>query len=366
MKATILLEHLKKHMSLLARVVPTQSQVPVLLNVLLEATGEGLFISATDLEMGVRIKIPAKIEQEGAVTVSGKHFTEVINSLTSARVTMELADNGLVMQSDEGKVILQTIPKEEFPRLIDEKGKQLYTFSPAEVQTIFSKLLFSVSADDSRPELTGIYLAQQDDYIDFVSTDGYRLSLKRLPAKNILPSDEGMIISARVIAEIMHIKDEKITMYVYSESNQVLFETTDILLIGRLIAGNFPNYERVIPESSSTKITVDRDEFAKAIRLSSIFARESANIVRIQITDKTLNIFSRSSGVGEGEIKLAITQEGENNDISFNVKFLNDLLRSVDDKDIEMGLNSLTQPAVFRVPGDKEFLHVIMPVRVQE
>lgn len=366
MKATVLLDHLKKHISLLSRVVPTQSQVPVLLNILIEATEEGLIFSATDLDMGIRIRIPAKIEEKGAVTVSGKHFVEVVNTLSSSRITFSLTESGMHIESEDGKIVLQTIPKDEFPKILEEKGENVYTFTPDEIQKTFSKLTFSVSPDDSRPELTGIYIAQKEDHVDFVATDGYRLSLKRVPAKLILSSDQGIIISARLIQEVMHIKEGEISMYIYHEGNQILFETKEMLLIGRLISGNFPDYERVIPTDNNTKVTVDREEFAKAVRLSTVFARESANIARIKVEDKTLFLFSRSSGVGEGEIKVAAVQTGENNEIAFNVKFLNDLLRVVSDKELVMELKSSTEPAVFKIPSDKEFLHVIMPVKVQE
>lgn len=366
MQATILLEHIKKHISLLARIIPTQFQVPVLQNVLIEAKKDGLYLSATDLEMGVIMKIPAKIEGEGATTVSGKHFTEIINSLTSARVTITLSESGLVLASDEGKVVLQTMAKEEFPQLFDNKGTHVYTFTPEELQNLFSKLIFAVSTEDSRPELTGIYMLQKESGIDFVATDGYRLSIKQISAKIILPEEKGMIVSARLLQEVLHLKDESIAMYVQEENNQIIFETTDSIVIGRLISGNFPDYERVIPTRSLTTVVVDREEFAKAVKVSSVFARESANIIRLKVEDKNILVFSKSSGIGEGEIKIATQQTGDNNEIAFNVKFLNDILRSVDDKEITMAINSATESATFKIQSDPEFLHIIMPVRVQE
>jgi DNA polymerase-3 subunit beta len=155
-------------------------------------------------------------------------------------------------------------------------------------------------------------------------------------------------------------------LYIHAPGNQVLFEAENILLVGRLIQGNFPNYEKVIPEAGQTRAVIETEEFSKAIKLSAVFARESANIVRVKIADKQLRLFSRSSGVGEGDIQVAVDQTGEENEIAFNVKFLSDLLRVVDEKRLILAINGPLEPALFTLENDKNFLHVIMPVRVQE
>ena len=155
-------------------------------------------------------------------------------------------------------------------------------------------------------------------------------------------------------------------MYLYSEGNQVVFETADVTFVGRLIHGTFPNYERVLPKAAATVISLSVDEFLSAIKLSSVFARESANIAKISIKDGVLTIEAKSSGIGEGEARVNVVQKGPDAAISFNVKFLTDLLRNIDDKEILMELNTPTDPALFKTSKDSEFLHVIMPVRVQE
>ncbi|HRN95871.1 MAG TPA: DNA polymerase III subunit beta [Candidatus Levybacteria bacterium] len=366
MKAQILVENIDPFLSSLAKALPNHSPVPILLNILIEATQKGMYFSATDLEMGIKVKVAGKIDQEGAVTVPGRQLIEVLNSLPKGKVTFTYEKESLTIDSAGGKIVLQTIPKEEFPNLFEEKGEKVYSFTKTELKDIFSKIIFSASLDDSRAELTGIYIAQKEDSVDFVATDGYRLSLKKIPGKKILEKETGLIVSAKCIQEALTLSSETMDLYVYAQGNQVLFEAEDIVLVGRLIQGNFPNYEGVIPEAGSTQAVIDVEEFAKAIKLSAVFARESANIVRVKIADKQLRLYSRSSGVGEGDVQVAVDQTGEENEIAFNVKFLSDLLRVVDEKRITLAINGPLEAALFTLEKDTNFLHVIMPVRVQE
>lgn len=367
MRVDFLAENFENFIPLLNKTIPAHSQVPVLANILLEATKEGLFISATDLDLGIRIKVPGKIEEEGALTAPGKQFTEVIASLPRDKVSLTHEKDQLVLSSRGNKISFQTIGREEFPNLFEEKGGKFTSFTTAEFRDIFSKLLFAASFDDTRPELTGVYIGQKEGFVDFVTTDGFRMSLKRIKKTKLMNPGEGIILSSKPLFEAMAIKgNDTISMFVYKEGNQVMFETPTITLVGRLIDGSFPNYERVIPEETSTKITFDREELLQAIKLSSVFAREAANIIKIKIEEGVLKIFSKSSGVGEGEIKIEVEQTGGDNGIAFNSKFLGDLLRSLDDERLTMGMNSELEPAIFTTEKDPDFLHIIMPVRVTE
>lgn len=367
MRVGFLIENTESFLPTLIKILPVHSQIPVLSNVLLEAESDGFYISATNLEIGVRIKIPAKIENVGAITVPGKQFIEALASLPKDKVLISLEKESLVLKCRDNKVVFQTIAREEFPNLFEQKGEKIHAFSEQELKDIFLKLVFAVSLDESRPELTGILLSQKEDRIDFVATDGFRLSLKRFKNKKILEGGENLILPARLISEAMSIKtDKEITMYVYKKANQVLLEAEGVILVGRLINGEFPNYERVIPSESKTTVVADTEDFIQKIRLSSIFARDAANIVKIKIEDGKIKMYTRSSGVGEGEIELEGKQEGDDNEIAFNIKFLSDLLRNISGKTVSMELSSSVEPALFRTEEDRDFLHIIMPVRVQE
>ena len=367
MKVEFLVENIESFLPLLSKTLPAHTQIPVLSNILLEAKGNGFFLYATDLELGVRVKIPAKIDEEGSITIPGKQFIEALSSLPKGKVELSLDKDLLTLSSQDNKITFNTIVKEEFPSLFEEKGVKIGEFSKNEVERIFSKVIFAVSLDEARPELTGVLLSQKHKGLDFVATDGFRLSLKKEEGKALLDDGETLILSSKLIQEVLFSKEEdNMTLYLQKKGNQVLFESKNILLVGRLINGEFPNYEKVIPSQNKTKITFETEEFLQKIRLSSIFARESANIVKLKIEDKRVKIFAKSSGLGEGEASLDVEQEGDDNEIAFNVKFLLDLLKNIESKRTTMEINSPLESAVFKTDEDKNFIHIIMPVRVQE
>lgn len=367
MRVGFLTENIENFLPILTKILPVHSQIPVLSNLLLEAEREGFYVSATNLEIGVRIKIPAKIDEKGATTVPGKQFVETLASLPKDKASIVLEKENLLLNCRNNKIIFQTISRDEFPSILDQKGERVYTFGDEELRQVFSKLVFAVSRDESRPELTGILLSQKNGDMDLVATDGFRLSLKRLKNKKILKEKESLILPSRLILEAISAKaTHGTTMYVYKKANQVLLETEDMVLVGRLINGEFPNYERVIPSATKTSIVTEREDFIQKLRLVSIFARDAANIVKIRVEDGKVKMHARSSGVGEGEIELEGEQEGDDNEIAFNIGFLLDLLRNLPEKTISMELSSAVEPALFKTEEDEEFLHIIMPVRVQE
>ncbi len=360
MHIEFLKENVEEYLSLFSKILPIHSQIPVLANLLIEANKQGIFISSTNLEIGIKVKIAGKVTTEGATTVPGKQFIEVVLSLPADRVEMVLEKESLKLSCRGNTVSFQTIARDEFPGLFEDRGEEVIVFSAQDLRDAFSGLIFAASMDESRPELTGILLSQKDSKLDLVATDGFRLSLKTIVSKM---SEETLIIPAKLIAESMSLKD-KISLYVNKKANQVIFETEDVVLVGRVIAGNFPNYGKVIPTTSKTIIHFDAAEMAQKLKLISIFARDTANVVKVKIEGGRMTMHAAASGVGQGDIELEGKQEGEENEIAFNVKFLMDFLKNTSAKEISMQVSSPIEPALFKVDNDPDFLHVIMPVRI--
>lgn len=366
MRVEFLIENIEKYLPQISKIIPLHSQVPVLSNLLLEANKEGFFIYSTNLETGIRVKVPAKIEEEGAICVPGKQFIETLSSLPKDKASILLEKETLKLTCRNNSVSFQTIAKEEFPSIFEEKGEEVGSFSKQELENIFSGLIFSVSLDESRPELTGVLVKQKEGEVDFVATDGFRLSVKKTK-EGETSLDSGMILPSKLINEALLLKSENnVKLLIYKKANQVIFENEDVILVGRLINGIFPNYEKVIPKSTKTTLTLDHEDFSQKIKLISIFARESSNIVNIQIKEGDIILKSQSLGVGEGEAKIEGTKEGEDNEIAFNIKFLQDFLKNVSGKTVKMSLSSPIEPCLFEVGEHKDFFHVIMPVRVQD
>ncbi len=365
MKVTILTEIIDIYIPLINKTLPTHSQVPILSNILLVAKKDGLTLKATDLELGIEIKIPAKIEAEGSVTVPGKEFLEVIASLPKDKITLELIKDTLTLQCRASKVSFNTIPMEEFPELYKSRGEEVARFGKGEFMDIFSYLVFAVSAEETRPQLTGVFINKKDDKIDFVATDGYRMSVKTISGGERKNISQGLIISVKLINEVMGLKNDKgdVVLRVNQQENQVFFELGDVLFVGRMIEGGFPDYSGVLPKESKTIITVDREELLQSVKLASVFAKDQSNVLTMEARGQALHLTTKASGVGEGEMVVDCEKKGEDVKIAFNARFLQDLLRTVDAKTITLKLNSGLESALFEIK-ESNFKHVIMPVQV--
>lgn len=363
MKVTFLPENIINYLPLINSVLPSHSQVPILSNVLLEASSKGFFIRATDLEHGTQIKIPAKIETEGVVTIPGKEFLESINSLPKDKITISLEKDTVILTCRDNKIAFNTIPQEEFPQLFKAMGEEAARFKREEFIDIFSYLTFSVSQEETRPQLTGVFIDNKPNGVNFVSTDGYRMSIKKLKTQD-KKLKEGLIVSVSLINEAISLKGEsEIVLYINKSENQVLFEVGDAIIVGRMIEGNFPDYEKVLPDISKTTVVFEREELLQNVKLASVFARDNSNIANLEIEDSLMRLTTRSQGVGEGEMIISCQKKGEDNKISFNIRYLMDLLRTVSESQITLRLNSATEPAIFEV-FQKNFIHVIMPIQV--
>ncbi len=209
-------------------------------------------------------------------------------------------------------------------------------------------------------------MVRKEGRIDYVATDGYRLSLKRVKDRGGAEDSDGLILSPRLMSEGLSLKSGDTSLYVYKKGNQAILESGGALLVGRLIEGTYPDYERVIPKELKTSIVLDREEFLRLLKVTSVFARENANVINCNVSLGALHLRVDSTSLGEAESKIEGQQVGDDNHIAFNVKFLLDFLRSVNGKTITLQLNSPFEPALFTTDDDPEFQHVIMPVRVQE
>ncbi len=368
MEAEFLIENLIPYTGSLLRVLTPHSQIPVQTSVLIEATQKGLSFSATDLDFAIQHTIPAKTEKEGGVMVPGKQFLEVVASLGQGKAIITQDKDTLKLQTQKNKFSFQCLPKDEFPKLYEEKGRQILKKEKKAFEEVFSKLIFAVSQDESRPHLTGICVKRREKTTEYIATDGYRLSLVKIEDEEGEEElGEGIILSPRLVAEGLSLKEgEEINLFVNEENNQAILQTTGTTLIGRLIEGSYPDYERVLPKNLSIDIELDALEMSKNLKTILVFARENANVVNLRFEQNTLYMDASSGALGQAEVTMDTKQAGDDVSISFNIKFLLDLLRVIEDKEIKIRLNSSTEPALFEISGLSTFLHVIMPVRVQD
>jgi DNA polymerase III subunit beta len=370
MKITVLTANLQSKLSFLNHAVSARSQLPILLNMLIETREDHILIRGTDLEIGIEIKIPAIINEPGGITVPAKTFTELINSLSDDSVMLSMENSNLIVKSKNTNSIFQTIAKDEFPSLYEKKGELVASFMSNAIHKDLSSVIVSSSQDTTRPALAGVLVRREDEGFLLVATDGFRLSLKHYKTNGHDKSqnDISFIIPARVFRELLAIKEDtdKIDMYISHDQNQVLFEQGKTILIGRLIEATFPAFEKIIPSDFSLRVLFNREDMQKAIRTCSIFAPDSAGIIKLLFRRGHIIVSSQNPAVGENTVTLDAVLTGEENDIAFNARYLIDLFASLDVKDMVFEMTGPLNAGVFKINDDNSFLHLIMPIRVTQ
>lgn len=367
MKVTFLSDNLQKKISFLNHAVSSRGQLPILSNFLLEAKGGRLIVSATDLEIGISSSIPVNVEKEGITTIPAKNFTDLLSNLGSQKITLVLDGETLRLSGEKIKASFQTIPPEDFPKLYEEKGEEFITIKKTQIEKYILRVVFAAAQDSSRPALSGVLLDKEKNEALLVATDGYRLSMQKNVFKTKEELGKPLVVPSRIIRELISIKedDETVKVFVSEKNNQVLFSQGDTILVGRLINAEYPEYQKIIPTDFSTKADVNKEELLNAIKICSVFARETANIIKIAVGKNKIVVSANSPAVGEDAVEVEAATNGEENEIAFNAKYLLDILTSLDAESLVFEMTGPLNPGVFKIKQDNSFLHLIMPIRVQ-
>ena len=368
MHATVLQSDLNRGLGIVGRVVATRGQLPVLANILIEANKEGITLAATNLEIGLRVVVGGKVKEPGAVTIPGKNLSELVASLAGENLELVTEGEKLKIKSSKSTGVLAGISASEFPVFAKASAGQ----TPIKIKKellleIASQVAFAAAVDESRPVLTGVRFQVQGSSLAVVATDGFRLSRKMISlepkTQNLIP--DGLILPARTIQELARVAEgDEVTMESVKENNQVIFSCGDVQLVSRVLEGNFPDVDKIIPQSFKTEVIIDREELAGALRVAGIFARENSNIVRFKIQDSRFMISASAAQTGENESELEIEKEGDDGEIAFNYKFVQDFLGSITEERIKLKINDSLSPGVWMGEKDKTLIHLIMPVRV--
>jgi DNA polymerase-3 subunit beta len=369
MKATVLQETLSKTLSIVNRFTSVKAQLPVLSNILIKTKAGKLSFSATNLETSIHTSVGAKVEKDGEITVPSRIITDVLSNLPKGQITIETEGEKILLKATNFDSTILGMNSSDFPAIPEKIAQKRISLKKDDLEGILNKVIFSISGDETRPVLTGVLLIINKEEITFVSTDGFRLSQKKVIGGGYDGDEIRIIIPKNSISELLRImEDENEVLFSFiKEENQVIFQIGDIILSSRIIQGDFPDFERIIPKTSNVKVSLDKEEFQKAIKLASVFARESSNVVKLDVLEKTLNILSESSQAGsqKTEIDAVIEKEIKEFTIAYNYKFIEEFLGASGGEDVKMEFSDTNAPGVFIDPSDTNYLHIIMPVRVQ-
>lgn len=362
MKLQVTQENLAKALGTVGRVANTRNTLPILSNVIIKTVGTRLAVAATNLDVAITHFIGSKVSEEGSITVPARLMQDFVSSLPLGIISLELEENKLHISTDQYKSVINGISAEEFPVMpAISDGKTWYIPSKI-LKKALQQILVAASGDDARPVLTGVYFHTSGKKLYVASTDSYRLAEKELMTTS---EDIKLLVPASAMQDLLRVlEDGDEDVMVVHDDQQVLFKTEEVELVARLIEGAYPDYKKLIPAEFATTATVKRSDFVNITKVSSLFARESAGSVTVQVDEekKLLSIRSIASQLGENTATAPVTAVGSG-EITLNSRYLLDALGVIGSDQVELCFNGKLEACILRPQGDKSYLHVIMPLK---
>jgi DNA polymerase-3 subunit beta len=367
MKLKCLQSDLASALSIVNRAVSPNNTLPVLNNILLKAEGKKLFLSATNLEVAISASIEADVENEGTLTVPAKVLSGYASLLKDETVEISVVNGTTLEVKTRGSdTKMKGISSEEFPLLPKLKDPDDFTLPTRHLQKAVEQAVFAASTNISRPVLTGLYWQIVGKKIKLAATDSYRLSEKTLEMDKDIGLDTSFILPAKTAHELAKalsaIEVDEIKVKV--TKNQIQFKIGGIELMSRLIEGNYPDYEKILPKECKTSAKLNTDDLVLGLKKVSVIVRENSNNVRIKVGGGKMLISSDETQVGQGSVELDAETEGEELEAALNVQYLLDILGHINDDKVNFGLNDGLSPVKVLPAQSSGSLHIIMPLKV--
>lgn len=348
------------------RAVSAKNTLPILQGILVKAENNLLVFTATDLEMGIRCEVSAQVIEEGSVVLPAKLFAEVVRKLPDTSISLELRGDVINIQYYQSDISLKGYDPEEFPILPDLYEPNSFTISNALFKTMIRQTVFACASEESRPVFTGILLLVEGNVIKLISTDTHRLAFRQANIDNKEDLQFSGIIPAKTMSEIYRLlHDEEGVLDIRFNQSQISFQFGSVHLISRLIDGQFPNYKQVIPQSCETKVYISVKELLDSVERASLLSRDATsgtNIVRFKIENSNL-LINQASEVGKISEQINIEMDGKDVVITFNAKFLLDVLKVIDTEEILLELSGPYSPGVIRPLDNSNYLYLVLPLR---
>jgi len=363
MRIEVLQEQLLAGLSVVGRAVATRAQLPVLSHILIEANNEGLVLSATDLEIGIKVKVSAKVTEVGKVAVPAKMFVEFLSSLNPGKVELKLEKETLILSAPGYSGKFQTIGAEEFPAIAElTKEAEICSLEAAALSQAVARVVFASAKDSLRPVLTGVLFEVGKKKIRLVATDGFRLAVEELAVETKV-EQVNLLVPSRVVMEVVRLAtDGQVVVGHLAATNQIYFMVGEIQVVSQLLSGNFPDYGKILPKEFTTEISVGKDELLQAIKATHIFARDNSNMVKWQIEEGKLVLLSSSPERGECRVEVPVSLTGEPLEIIFNAKYVLDFLSIVEGDTLWVGMGTKLSPGMIKDLKRTSGQYVVMPI----
>lgn len=363
MKLECQIEKIKNALITVDRITGKNLTLPVLSSVLWVATGKTLKLRATNLNIGIEMEVPAKIEKEGVLAIRSDILSSLFSILSGdSNVSFELVNGNLSVKTKTNTIILKGIPSDDFPTIPIVNGDNFILNSKKFIEGLKS-VYYSASTSEIKPEIGSIYIYPEDDILIFVATDSFRLAEKKIKIKQKL-SFGGILIPYKNITEIIKVFDNlDVDLDITLNKNQISFKTQNIYLTSRIIDGSFPDYKQIIPKSSTTEATVLKQDLISSLKISNIFSGKFNQIMfNIKPQEKVFEIEAKNSDVGENITLLPGAISGESVTLNFNFKYIMDCFVSIQSDSLVLIFNGNNKPMILKPIGDTSFMYLIMPM----
>ncbi|MBT4209679.1 MAG: DNA polymerase III subunit beta [Candidatus Komeilibacteria bacterium] len=365
MKIVCTQENLNKGLSLVSNIANKSSNLPILNNVLLKADKEGLTLITTDLELGIKVSVRGKIEEEGEFTVDAKLLHSFVSFLPRENINMVLKEDNFEIKSSNQETSIKGLASEDFPLIPDMDKTNVVELPVQEFKKSLSQTLLAASLDTSRIEINAVNFSFQDNNLTLAATDSYRLAEKKLDLTNTQKTD--LIIPLKTLQELSRILNEQQekTLKIYFNENQILFEFDGVELTSRVIDGKYPDYNQIIPDEFKTEAKCDINKLVPAVKSVALFCKSGINDIRLSLDSKNQKIIiaTASSNTGTSVSKVDAKISGEDNDIVFNYRYLLDGLAQLGTTQVNIKINNNSSPGLVQPLGDDKYIYLVMPIR---
>jgi DNA polymerase III subunit beta len=350
-------------------IVERKNTIPILANVLIDAKGSEVRLAATDLEVGLKSRCPAKVEKPGSLTLPAKKLFEIVKSLPDTDVLIQEDKNGVKVAADRFESRLQTMSKDDFPAMPDSTGPGDASLPRDITRQMVSKTQFAITGEDTRYFLNGALLVLRPKDMSMVATDGHRLALVTAPREGApgSPDELRVIVQKKTLLELGRLLGEAGDEVAFEKGeNHLFFRFAERLLVSRMIDGQFPAYERVIPKGNDKAVEFDRDRLTNAVKRVALLANERSRSVKFQIDPGEVTVTSNSSEFGEAKEVLPVEYSGPSVTICFNAQYVLDFLNVAETEVVVLQFKDEMSQAVFKPVGANgyDYTYVIMPMRI--
>jgi DNA polymerase-3 subunit beta len=373
MKFKINRDHFSNGLAQVLNVVGSKATMPILSNVLIEADKDFISLTTTNLDLGIRCKIKAEVKESGAVTLPVKRLATIVRELPNVDVTFDGSPNHQVKLTSGGSNFrIMGIGKEEFPPLPEFGDEKSFTLEQAELTAMVKSVSYAQSSDETRYILNGVYFSFKDGKLSLVATDGRRLALISKDIEVPAPSAGSIILPAKTVNELVRMLDKGEKLKISFNERRASFQiSTDkdssglidsIYLYSKVVEGNYPNYNQVIPKETHQRIKLERELFLQCVHRAALVCSEKSNSVKVKLSSNLLEITAQSPDFGEAHESMAIAYSGPELQVAFNPQFIMDPLRALTKDEVFFEVKDEVSPGVFKTL--ESFICVIMPVRL--